>query len=150
MEKVRSLVLQRNAQGSGDRGCDATGQAGRGPQEGAEVHCVQAHAVILFPVNSLIIFPVTCYRVEREHEEQVDNEAEESSEDEAAGELAKRGLSKLGSENNRSESDLSGTGLSQVSNFSSMESLNTLDLQSMGTSLEYALIIIHLNGDLEF
>ena len=34
---------------------------------------------------------------------------EESSEDEAAGELAKRGLGKLGSvENNRSESDLSG------------------------------------------
>ena len=72
---------------------------------------------------------------------------EESSEDEAAGELAKRGLGKLGSvENNRSESDLSGPlslvsnleytctlhctqiwFLLQVSNFSSMESLNTLD-----------------------
>ena len=66
-------------------------------------------------------------RVERENEEEVENEGEESSEDEAAGELAKRGLSKLGSENNRSESDLSGTGLSLVSNFSSMESRNPLD-----------------------
>lgn len=65
-------------------------------------------------------------RVERE-EEEVDIEVEESSEDEAAGELAKRGLGKLGGvDNNRSESDLSGR-LSLVSNFSSMESLNTLD-----------------------
>ena len=53
-------------------------------------------------------------------------EIEESSEDEATGELAKRGLSKLQADNNRSESDLSGP-MSFMSNFSSMESLNTLD-----------------------
>ena len=48
---------------------------------------------------------------------------EESSEDEAAGELAKRGLGKLGSvENNRSESDLSGP----LSLVSSLEYICTL------------------------
>ena len=95
----------------------ATRRSGGSPctsPRGNTISCLQSNSI-------------SGYRVEREHEEQVDNEAEESSEDEAAGELAKRGLSKLGSENNRSESDLSGTGLSQVSNFSSMESLNTLD-----------------------
>ena len=49
----------------------------------------------------------TVYKPARtEKDEQTEAEAEESSEDEATGELAKRGLSKLG--DNHSESDLSG------------------------------------------
>lgn len=67
----------------------------------------------------------TVYKPTRtEKDELTEVEVEESSEDEATGELAKRGLTKLG--DNRSESDLSGP-LSIVSNFSSMESLNTLE-----------------------
>ena len=59
----------------------------------------------------------TVYKPTRvEKEEEAEAEVEESSEDEATGELAKRGLGKLGQDNNRSESDLSGP-LSLVSNY---------------------------------
>ena len=69
----------------------------------------------------------TVYKPTRvEKDEATEVEIEESSDDEETGELAKRGLSKLPVPDNRSESDLSGP-LSLVSNFSSMESLNTVE-----------------------
>ena len=69
----------------------------------------------------------TVYKPTRiEKDEATEVEVEESSEDEATGELAKRGCLVKMTDNNRSESDLSGP-LSLMSNFSSMESLNTLD-----------------------
>ena len=71
---------------------------------------------------------------------------EESSEDEAAGELAKRGLGKLGSvENNRSESDLSGP-LSLVSSLQYTCTLYTKLVFAPGQQLQQHGVPEHPGG----